>query len=48
MANPSTGGESRSHEQELNDSGHVGIAWLSEDDGTTEVAVNLIEPDEMD
>jgi hypothetical protein len=34
---------------ELNDSGHVGIAWLSEDDdGTTEVAVNLIEPDEMD
>jgi hypothetical protein len=33
---------------ELNDSGHVGIAWLSEDDdGTTEVAVNLIEPDEM-
>lgn len=34
---------------ELNDSGHVGIAWLSEDDdGTTEVAVNLIEPEEMD
>lgn len=33
---------------ELNDSGHSGIAWLSEDeDGTTEVAVNLIEPDEM-
>jgi hypothetical protein len=33
---------------ELNDSGHVGIAWLSEDDdGATEVAVNLIEPDEM-
>lgn len=33
---------------ELNDSGHVGIAWLSEDDdGTTEVAINLIEPDEM-
>jgi hypothetical protein len=33
---------------ELNDSGHAGIAWLSEDDdGTTEVAVNLIEPDEM-
>jgi hypothetical protein len=33
---------------ELNDSGHVGIAYLSEDeDGTTEVAVNLIEPDEM-
>ena len=33
---------------ELNDSGHVGIAWLSEDDdGTTEVAVSLIEPDEM-
>jgi hypothetical protein len=33
---------------EQNDSGHVGIAWLSEDeDGTTEVAVNLIEPEEM-
>jgi hypothetical protein len=33
---------------ELNDSGHVGIAYLTEDeDGTTEVAVNLIEPDEM-
>ncbi len=33
---------------ELNDSGHSGVAWLSEDqDGTTEVAVNLIEPDEM-
>jgi hypothetical protein len=33
---------------ELNDSGHSGIVWLSEDDdGTTEVAVNLIEPDEM-
>jgi hypothetical protein len=33
---------------ELNDSGHVGIAWISEDeDGKTEVAVNLIEPEEM-
>jgi hypothetical protein len=33
---------------ELNDSGHVGIAWLSEDEGdTTEVAVNLVEPEEM-
>ena len=33
---------------ELNDSGHSGIAWISEDEGgTTEVAINLIEPDEM-
>ena len=33
---------------EQNDSGHVGVAWLSEDeDGTTEVAVNLVEPEEM-
>lgn len=34
---------------ELNDSGHSGIAWISEDtDGTQiEVAVNLIEPEEM-
>ena len=33
---------------ELNDSGHSGIAWISEDEGgTTEIAVNLIEPDEM-
>lgn len=32
---------------ELNDSGHAGIAWLSEEGDQTEVAVNLIEPDEM-
>ena len=33
---------------ELNDSGHSGIAWISEDEGgTTEIAINLIEPDEM-
>ncbi len=32
---------------ELNDSGHVGIAWLSEEGDQTEIAVNLIEPDEM-
>ena len=33
---------------ELNDSGHAGIAWISEDQGgTTEIAINLIEPDDM-
>ena len=33
---------------ELNDSGHVGIAWLGDDDeGGTNVSVSLIEPDEM-
>ena len=32
---------------ELNESGHAGIAWLSEEGDQTEVAVNLIEPDEM-
>ena len=32
---------------ELNESGHAGIAWLSEEGEQTEVAVNLIEPDEM-
>jgi hypothetical protein len=35
--------------RELNDSGHTGIAWLSEDNegAQTEVAINLIEPEEM-
>lgn len=33
---------------ELNDSGHVGIAWLGADGDQTEVVVTLIEPDEMD
>jgi plastocyanin len=33
--------------QELNDSGHVGTAWLGEVDGATMVTVALIEPDEM-
>jgi hypothetical protein len=32
---------------DLNDSGHSGIAWISEEGDQTEVAVNLIEPDEM-
>ena len=33
---------------ELNDSGHVGIAWLGDDGkGGTNVSVSLIEPDEM-
>ncbi len=33
---------------ELNDSGHVGIAWLGDDgDGGTNVSVSLIEPEEM-
>ena len=34
---------------ELNDSGHTGIAWISEesDGAQIEVAVNLIEPEEM-
>ena len=32
----------------LNDSGHVGIAWLGDDgEGGTNVTVSLIEPDEM-
>jgi hypothetical protein len=34
---------------ELNDSGHVGIAWLGDDgEGGTNVAISLIEPEEMD
>ncbi len=33
---------------ELNDSGHVGIAWLGDDgEGGTNVTVSLIEPGEM-
>jgi hypothetical protein len=33
---------------ELNDSGHVGIAWLGDDgEGGTNVTVSLIEPEEM-
>jgi hypothetical protein len=32
---------------ELNDSGHVGVAWLGEDGDQTEVVIQLIEPDEM-
>ena len=33
---------------ELNDSGHVGIAWLGDDgEGGTNVIVSLIEPEEM-
>jgi hypothetical protein len=33
---------------ELNDSGHVGIAWLGDDGkGGTNVTVSLIEPEEM-
>ena len=33
---------------ELNDSGHVGIAWLGDDgEGGTNVAVSLIEPEAM-
>lgn len=32
---------------ELNDSGHTGIAWLGADGDKTEVAISLIEPDEM-
>jgi hypothetical protein len=32
---------------ELNDSGHTGVAWLGADGDQTEVAVTLIEPDEM-
>ena len=33
---------------ELNDSGHVGIAWLGDDgEGGTNVVVALIEPEEM-
>lgn len=33
---------------ELNDSGHVGIAWLGDDgNGGTNVSVSLIEPNEM-
>lgn len=33
---------------ELNDSGLVGIAWLGAEGDQTEVAVTLIEPEEMD
>jgi hypothetical protein len=33
---------------ELNNSGHVGVAWLGDDGkGGTDVTVSLIEPDEM-
>ena len=32
---------------ELNDSGHHGVAWLGADGEQTEVAVILVEPDEM-
>jgi hypothetical protein len=33
---------------ELNDSGHVGIAWLGDDgEGGTNVSVSLIEPEAM-
>jgi hypothetical protein len=32
---------------ELNDSGHVGVAWLGAKGGQTEVAVFLIEPEEL-
>ena len=33
---------------ELNDSGHVGIAWLGDDgEGGTNVTVSLLEPEEM-
>ena len=32
---------------ELNDSGHTGVAWLGADGEQTEVAVILVEPDEM-
>ena len=33
---------------ELNDSGHVGIAWLGDDgEGGTNVSVSLVEPEEM-
>lgn len=32
---------------ELNDSGHTGVAWLGADGDKTEVAVILIEPEEM-
>jgi hypothetical protein len=32
---------------ELNDSGHTGTAWLGDDGEQTEVAITLIEPDEM-
>jgi hypothetical protein len=33
--------------RELNDSGHVGIAWFGADGDKTEVAINLVEPEEM-
>ena len=33
---------------ELNDSGHVGTAWLGSDGDQTQVVINLVEPDEMD
>jgi hypothetical protein len=32
---------------ELNDSGHTGVAWLGADGDVTEVVVMLIEPDSM-
>lgn len=32
---------------ELNDSGHSGVAWLGADGDQTEVAIILIEPEEM-
>ena len=33
---------------ELNNSGHVGTAWLGSDGDQTQVVINLVEPDEMD
>jgi hypothetical protein len=33
---------------ELNDSGHVGTAWLGEDGDSTIVAISLIEPEAME
>ena len=33
---------------ELNDSGHVGTAWLANDGDQTQVVIHLVEPDEMD
>jgi hypothetical protein len=33
---------------ELNDSGYSGVAWLGESGNQTEVAVQLIQPDELD
>jgi hypothetical protein len=33
--------------REMNDSGHTGVAWLGADGDKTEVAIALVEPDEM-